>query len=157
VLHTRLTTAPRGAIDHAGAANAHITHALLAALTSLGDQIKAPSNRIDEQLAGHADAHIFTSLPHSGRIRAVRLLAEIGDCRARFPTPQAQACLADAAPSTPQSGKTKTVNFCWACDKQLRDAVTDFAAETRHATPWAANLYNQAQDREHDQDQQAAA
>ena len=27
-------------------------------------------------------------------------------------------------------------------DKQLRDAVTDFAGDTRHANPWAAQLYD---------------
>ena len=37
---------------------------------------------IDRQLDAHADAHIFTSLPRSGRVRAARLLTEIGDCRA---------------------------------------------------------------------------
>ncbi|WP_238157202.1 transposase [Kribbella sp. VKM Ac-2571] len=31
--------------------------------------------------------------------------------------------------STRQSGKLRSVAFRWACDKQLRDAVTDFAAD----------------------------
>nr|WP_304502949.1 hypothetical protein [Candidatus Mycobacterium methanotrophicum] len=35
----------------------------------------------------------FNSLPRSGTVRAVRLLAEIGDCRARFPTPEPLAGL----------------------------------------------------------------
>jgi transposase len=98
--------------------------------------------QIEEQLARHADAHIFTSLPRSGAIRAARLLAEIGDCRGRFPTPESLACLAGVAPSTRQSGKIRTVGFRWACDKNLRDAVTDFAAGSRPANPWAAHLYN---------------
>src|SRR6185437_11505399 len=102
------------------------------------------STQISEQLALHEDQHVFTSLPRSGTVRAARLLAEIGDCRARFPTPQSLACLAGAAPSTRQSGKTRSVSFRWACDKQLRDAVTDFAGDSRRASPWAAGLYNQA-------------
>lgn len=44
----------------------------------------------------------------------------------------------------------RIVGFRWACDKQLRDAVTDFAADTRHANPWAADLYDQARARGHD-------
>jgi transposase len=83
-------------------------------------------------------------------VRAARLLTEIGDCRARFPTPEALACLAGAAPSTRQSGKIRAVGFRWACDKQLRDAVTDFAADSRRANPWAADLYNRARARGHD-------
>ena len=73
--------------------------------------------------------------------RAARLLAEIGDCRARFPTPESLACLAGVAPSTRQSGKVKHVGFRWAADKQLRDAVCDFAGDSRRANPWAADLY----------------
>ena len=150
VLHARLVAAPRGATGDDGTAQAHITAALLAVLTTLTEQIKALSEQIGEQLALHADAHIFTSLPRSGTVRAARLLAEIGDCRARFPTPEALACLAGAAPSTRQSGKVRAVSFRWACDKQLRDAVTDFAGDSRRASPWAAGLYDRARARGHD-------
>ena len=144
ILHARLTAAPRGATGGDGAAKAHITRALTAVLTSLAEQIKALEAQIAEQLARHADAHIFTSLPKAGTVRAARLLAEIGDCRARFPTPEALICLAGVAPSTRKSGKTTYVDFRWAADKQLRDAVCDFAGDSRHASPWAARLYDDA-------------
>jgi transposase len=144
VLHTRLTAAPPGATGEHGAAEAHVTRALLAVLVTLTEQIKALTAQISEQLALHADQHIFTSLPRSGRIRAARLLAEIGDCRARFPTPESLACLAGVAPSTRQSGKIHAVGFRWSCDKQLRDAVTDFAGDSRRASPWATQLYHDA-------------
>jgi transposase len=150
VLHARLTAAPRGAVGEHGTAQAHITRALLAVLTTLAEQIKTLSTQISEQLTLHGDQHVFTNLPRAGRVRAARLLAEIGDCRARFPTPQALACLAGAAPSTRQSGKIRAVGFRWACDKQLRDAITDFAADSRKANPWAADLYNHARARGHD-------
>jgi transposase len=150
VLHARLIAAPRGATGAEGAAHAHITHALVATLETLVAQIKTLSEQIAEQLAAHADGHIFTSLPRSGKIRAAKLLAEIGDCRGRFPTPESLACLAGVAPSTRQSGTMRSVGFRWSCDKHLRDAVTDFAADSRHANPWAADLYNRARARKHD-------
>ena len=150
VLHARLTAAPRGATGDQGAAAAHITRALLATLDTLVEQIKALTEQITEQLDTHTDAHIFTSLPRSGTVRAARLLAEIGDCRARFPTPQSLICLAGVAPSTRQSGKIRAVGFRWACDKQLRDAVCDFAGDSRRANPWAADLYDHAIARGHD-------
>ena len=143
-LHARLAAAPRGATGHDGTASAHITRALLAVLTSLVTQIKALNTQLAEQLALHPDAHIFTSLPRSGTVHAARLLAEIGDCRARFPTHEALICLAGVAPSTRKSGKTTFVDFRWAADKQLRDAVCDFAGDSRHASPWAARLYHDA-------------
>jgi transposase len=144
VLYQRLTSAPRGATGEQGAASAQVTRALAAVLASLNTQIKALEAQIAAQLASHADGHIFTSLPRSGTVRAARLLTEIGDCRARFPEPQALICLAGAAPSTRQSGKHKAVTFRWAVSKQLRDAVCDFADGSRHASPWAARIYNAA-------------
>ena len=143
-LHARLTAAPRGATGDHAAAQAHITRALLAVLASLAEQIKTLDAQIAGQLARHADTHIFTSLPRSGTVRAARLLAEIGDCRARFPTPEALICLAGVAPSTRKSGKTTFAGFRWAADRQLRDAVCDFAGDSRHASPWAARLYHDA-------------
>ena len=143
-LYQRLRSAPRGATGEGGAASAQVTRALAAVLASLNTQIKALEAQIAAQLAAHADGHIFTSLPRSGTVRAARLLTEIGDCRARFPDPQALICLAGAAPSTRQSGKHKAVTFRWAVSKQLRDAVCDFADGSRHASPWAARIYNDA-------------
>ncbi len=150
VLHGRLTAAPRGLTGPDADACAPITHALHAVLTTLTQQIRALAAQIATQLAAHADSHIFTSLPRAGTVRAARLLAEIGDCRARFPTPEALACLAGAAPSTRQSGKLRAVTFRWSCDKQLRDAVTDFAGDSRRASPWADDLYQRARARGHD-------
>jgi transposase len=150
VLHQRLLDAPRGATGVHATAQAPITASYVALLHTLIEQIKALETQIDAQLTAHADAHIFTSLPRAGRVRAARLLAEIGDCRARFPTPESLTGLAGAAPSTRQSGKLRAVGFRWSCDKQLRDAVTDFAADSRHANPWAADLYDRAVARGHD-------
>ena len=44
----------------------------------------------------------------------------------------------------------RSVGFRWSCDKHLREAVTDFAADSRRANPWAADLYNRARARGHD-------
>ena len=80
-------------------------------------------------------------------MRAARLLAETGDCRARFPDPESLAGLAGVAPVTRQSGKHISVGFRWAVNRQLRDAVCDFAADSRHASPWAAAVYDAARAR----------
>ena len=100
---------------------------------------------IIERLDAHADAHIFTSLPKAGTgVRAAALLAEIGDVRSRFPDEESLAALAGVAPVTRASGKMTSVGFRWAADKKLRNAIIDFADDSRHASPWAANIYNQA-------------
>jgi transposase len=150
VLHARITDAPRGATSDHGHTLAGITRAYLATLQAITAQIDALAAQIAEALDLHPDRAIFTSLPRSGTVRAARLLAEIGDARGRFPTPDALACLAGVAPSTRQSGKVTIVAFRWAVDKQLRDAVCDFAGDSRRANPWAADLYQRARNRGHD-------
>jgi transposase len=150
VLHARITAAPPGTRGEHGRALAGITHAYLGTLQTITAQIEALAQQISQALALHPDRQIFTSLPRSGTIRAARLLAEIGDARGRFPTPASLACLAGVAPSTRQSGKARIVAFRWAVDKQLRDAVCDFAGDSRRANPWAADLYNRARSRGHD-------
>jgi len=91
VLCARLGAAPPGATGPDGAAQAAITAALTATVSMLAAQAKILEAGIGVQLAAHPDAHIFTSLPRAGTLRAARLLAEIGDCRARFPDPQSLA------------------------------------------------------------------
>lgn len=150
VLHQRLLTAPRGATGPEAAVHAGITQAFVAALRALNTQIDALETSIADQLKVHPDREIFTSLPRSGMLRAARLLAEIGDARGRFPTADSLACLAGVAPSTRQSGKTKAVTFRWSADSQLRDALCDFAGDSRHDNLWAADLYNRARARGHD-------
>ena len=144
VLHARLLAAPRGQAGPHAAVHAGTTLALVAVLRALNAQIRALADRIAAQLDAHPDAAIFTSLPRSGTIRAARLLAEIGDARGRFPTRDSLTCLAGVAPSTRQSGKVKSVTFRWGADKQLRDALCDFAGDSRRASPWAADLYDKA-------------
>jgi transposase len=149
-LHTRIGAAPRGATGSHATALAGITRAYLAALTTITAQIRALSAQISDAYDAHPDKHIYAALPRVGIVRAARLLAEIGDARGRFPTADSLICLTGAAPSTRQSGKIKIVAFRWAVDKQLRDAVCDFAGDSRHANPWAAQLYNRARARGHD-------
>jgi transposase len=148
--HQRLSAAPRGTTDLSADVHAAVTLAYVGVLRGLKNQIKALDQTIASQLQIHPDAHIVTSLPRSGIVRAARLLAEIGDARGQFPTADALACLAGVAPSTRQSGKVKIVTFRWGADKELRDALCDFAGDSRHANPWAEDLYQRARARKHD-------
>jgi transposase len=144
VLHARLLAAPRGQAGPHARLYAGTTQALVAVLRALNTQIQVLAASIGTQLDAHPDAVIFQSLPRSGTVRAARLLAEIGDARGRFPTRDSLTGLAGVAPATRQSGKIRTVAFRWEADKQLRDALCDFAGDSRRASPWAASLYDKA-------------
>lgn len=150
VLHNRLLAAPRGTTGSDAPLHAATTNAYLALLRVLNTQIAVLEDNLAAQLTTHPDAHIFASLPRVKTLRVARLIGEIGDARGKFPTPDSLSALAGVAPSTRQSGKVKAVTFRWGCNKQLRDAICDFASDSRHDNPWAAELYNQARARGHD-------
>jgi transposase len=150
VLLQRIRSAPRGPVGEYAAGLTGITTALVAVVDTLVQQIAVLNKRIAEVFAAHPDKAVFAGLPRAGTLRAARLLAEIGDARGRFPTPASLACLAGAAPSTRQSGRTTVVSFRWGADKQLRDAVCDFAGDSHHSNAWAADLYQRSRARGHD-------
>ena len=119
--------------------------ALLRAIETTRREERELEAEIIERLDAHADAHIFTSLPRAGHgVRAAALLAEIGDVRSRFPDEESLAALAGVAPVTRASGKMTSVGFRWAADKKLRNALIDFADDSRRASPWAKHIYDQA-------------
>jgi transposase len=142
-LYAHLTAAPAGVGGDDGDARGAVALAYVTVLKTLRAQIVELNTRLDELLDAHPDAEIFRSLPRCATIRAATLLAEIGDCRARFPDPASLSCLAGVAPSTRTSGRHRAVTFRWSSDKKLRDALCDFAGDSRHGNEWAEQRYRQ--------------
>jgi len=145
-LFTRVHDAPPAGLTAAEAeGHSMCVLALLRAIEVTRSEERELQAEIVERLDAHADAHIFTSLPKAGHgVRAAALLAEIGDVRSRFPDEESLAALAGVAPVTRASGKMTSVGFRWAADKKLRNALIDFADDSRHASPWAKHVYEQA-------------
>ena len=145
-LHARVADAPAAGLSPVEAdGHAVCVLALLRAIEITRREERELEADIIERLDAHADAQVFTSLPQAGHgVRAALLLAEIGDVRARFPDEESLAALAGVAPVTRASGKMHAVGFRWSADKKLRNAIVDFADGSRHASPWAAKIYNDA-------------
>jgi transposase len=143
----RLRAAPAGLTGAEAAARRHVTLALLAGIDAIEAQATELTRRIKEALAQHPDAPIFTSLPRAGQLRAAALLAEMGDARGRYPDAPTLAAAAGVCPYTDESGKHRSVLFRFKADTKLRRALTDFADDSRHASPWAADLYARARAR----------
>jgi transposase len=143
-----LREAATGRVGGAAAeASEVIVLTLVDLLTTLRQQQDHLEARIKEALLTHPDGPIFQSLPRAGVVRAATLLAEIGDCRARFPDPQSLAAAAGVAPSTRQSGKHRTVAYRRGCNKQLKAALVDWAQDTPRANVWARDTYDRARAR----------
>jgi transposase len=147
-LLARLRTAPASQVGEAEAeASGEVVRALVAVLTPLVAHIQQLSAAIAAALPQHPDGRLVQSLPRSGAINAAQILAELGDDRARFPTAEHFAAESGLAPVTHASGKHHAVVFHWACNKRLRQALTTFADNSRHASRWAALVYQRARAR----------
>ncbi|MCE1180584.1 MAG: IS110 family transposase [Micrococcales bacterium] len=145
-----LTNAATGRVAGAAAdVSEVIVLTLVDLLTTLREDQSRLEVRIKEALLAHPDGPIFQSLPRAGTIRAATLLAEIGDCRARYPDPASLAAAAGVAPSTRQSGKFLHVAYRRGCNKQLRAALVDWAQDTPRANAWARDTYDRARARGH--------
>ncbi len=144
-LLTRLRSAPTGTLDDTlTEAVRDAVLAQVAVLTAIGDALKDLDRSVAAHLGEHPDGPIFTSLPRSGQINAAQVLAEWGDVREAYDRPDAVAALAGLTPVTKESGKHRAVHFRWACNKRFRRAITIYADNSRHASPWAASIYHQA-------------
>lgn len=144
----RLRAAPEG---HAGEAESEakgeLVRAMARTLQSLVAEIARITSHIEHTVAELPDGKIVMSFPRTGKICAAQILAELGDVRERFQTEDQLAAEAGLAPVTYQSGKSRGVGWRWACNKRLRAAITCFANNSRHQSPWAADVYKRARAR----------
>jgi len=149
----KLRAAPEGrAGEHEIEARRAVVLALVATLRPLTTKISELTFEIAHRVRAHHDGEIFLSLfrdPDSV-VCAATLLAEIGDCRERYPTADALAADAGMSPVAVESGKKKVATFRYGCDKRLRGATSTLANATRQWHPWAADHYARARQRGHD-------
>ena len=122
---------------------------MVSALEPVVARISELSIEIRHALDAHPDGPTFRSLfiaPDSW-LCAATMIAEIGDCRERYPTYRALAADAGQAPVAVESGKARHAQFRWACDHRLRQAVCTLADSSRRHNPWAADIYDRARAR----------
>lgn len=125
---------------------------LISALEPIVAEISDLTSQIRGALAAHPDAEIFRPLFRNAKtaISPATLIAELGDCRERYPTEAAMAADAGMSPVALESGKLRVATFRRACDKRLRTAVARLADSTRHWHPWAREVYRRARARGQD-------
>jgi transposase len=130
-------------------ARREIVLAFVTALEQIVGKIAELTSQIRASLETHPDAATFRSLFKDPRsvVTAAQLLAEIGDCRERYPTIQTLAADGGQAPVAVESGKLKRARFRWACDHRLRQAISVLANSSRHHNPWAKDIYDRARAR----------
>lgn len=116
-------------------------------LARVVEQIRLLTSRIEHAVQASDDGQIIMSFPRAGRVCAAQILAELGTVRERFDSVERLAAEAGVTPVTYASGKSRTVAFRWACNHRLRRAITCLADNSRHASAWAAHVYETAKAR----------
>jgi transposase len=151
-LLAKLRRAPEGRVGELElSTRRQLVLTLVCTLRTLNAQITELERQITTVIGEHPDGQIFRSLfKGPSVITAAELLAEIGDCRARYPNRDALAGDAGQAAVAIESGKRKAASFRWGCNKRLRSAFCTLADSTRHWHPWAQDLYAAARARGHD-------
>jgi transposase len=147
VLATRLADNLLAASPGTIAGKSYSAQTFAQILQLLNTQLADYDDAIAAAVAGHPDTPIFTSFPGVGPILTGVLLAEIGEDRARFPTPAALLAEAGLAPVTRASGRSRTVRFRYAANSVLREASMWWAYNSMKQAPWAKAAFRDARDR----------
>jgi transposase len=116
-------------------------------LSTLVIRLRRLTSAVEHAVEQLPIGRLVMSFPRAGKVNAAQIVAELGDDPKRFATERQLAAEAGVAPVTHASGKARGVTFRWACNKRLRRAITTWADNSRHAHPWAQNLYSRARDR----------
>ena len=122
-------------------AKSRLMLAVVSQLLPLLEQIAHYDKEITRLFLSHEDTEVFGSLPRAGKRLAPRLLAEIGEDRARYADAASLQALAGTAPLVFQSGNYAKVRKRFACLKPLRNALYQFAWQSTHQEPWALDYY----------------
>ncbi|OAP27020.1 IS110 family transposase [Amycolatopsis sp. M39] len=90
----------------------------------------------------HPDAEIITSFPGLGPLAGARVLAEIGDDRARFADPRGLKAYAGSAPITRASGRKTVVSHRHIKNRRLAAVGPIWALSSLRASPGARRHFD---------------
>jgi transposase len=123
-------------------AQAANTSALVAVITTLGEQIATLEAELSDAFGRHPDAEILRSLPGLGDILGARVLAEFGDAPDRYVDATARRNYAGTSSITRASGTSHVVLARHARNKRLFDAAYQWAFCALQASPGARAYYD---------------
>jgi len=119
------------------------TRLLRTLLNTISDLDRAIAATLDQ----HTKAQLLSPLPRVGTINLGQLIAEVGPLLDRTQSADQAAALCGAVPVTKRSGQQHAVTFRYATNTKARKALTLYADNSRHASPWAERIYRDARAR----------
>jgi transposase len=143
----RLRSAPEPTNALSPEVLAELVRAQVRLLGTLLGSIADLDRAMGAALLDHAKAQLLAPLPRIGEVNLAQIIGEVGPVVARAIDVDHACAEVGATPVTKESGKGRAVNFRWAANTRARKALATFADNSRHASPWAAKLYNDARAR----------
>lgn len=124
----------------------HQAAGLLLQLDAACQAVEQLTTAVEEAFLAHPDAQILLSFPGIGTQLGARILAEIGDDRARFADARALKAYAGSAPITRASGKKKFVGRRFVKNDRLNTAGYMWALSALTTSPGARAHYQRRRD-----------
>ena len=143
----RLRTAPQPGQCLDPEIVAELVHAQLRLVRTLLGTLADLERALAAALETHPKAALLRPLPRIGTINLGQVVAELGPLIERTSSAEEAAALAGAAPVTRRSGQHKAVCFRHQANAKARKALTLYADNSRHASPWAERIYREARAR----------
>lgn len=112
-------------------------------LSSIADLDRTIAATLDQ----HDKARLLRPLPRVGTVSLGQIVAEVGPLLDRSLSSDEAAALCGAVPVTKRSGQHHAVCFRHATNAKARKALTLYADNSRHASPWAERIYRDARAR----------
>jgi hypothetical protein len=127
---------------------AELVHAQVQLVRTLRTSIADLDRAIAAAIEQHSKAQLLRPpSPRVGTINLAQLVAKIGPLLDRTASADEAAALCGAVPVTKRSGQQRSVSFRHATNTNARKALTLYADNSRHASPWAERIYRDARAR----------
>jgi transposase len=146
-LITRLKTAPKGASQLDPETLTETIHAQIRLIRLLVSTIDDLDRALTATMTEHPKHHLLAPLPRIGETNLAQILAEVGPILDKATTLDQACAEIGATPVTRASGQQHQVAYRWTVNTKARKALATFADNSRHHSPWAAELYRQARQR----------
>lgn len=136
---------------HVVRAKARLVCALVAQLAAAGQAVDEYRQAVEDFFAAMPAAEWAGTLPGGRSGTTVPTLwAELGDTAGRWKSFRHLQAQAGTVPVTARSGKSRLVQFRFACNRHLRHAVDWLAFMSLRQSEWARAYYRQQRARGHD-------
>jgi transposase len=143
----RLRSAPAATEAISPGILAELVRAQVKLLRSLLCTIGDLDAAVGAALVEHSKAQLLAPMPRIGEINLAQIVGEVGPILQSAVDVEHACAEVGATPVTKESGKGRAVNFRWTVNTKARKALATFADNSRHASPWAAQLYAEARAR----------